>query len=179
MVCKRAFLVGAGHLSDDEMRSGSTALSSVWGGELLEYSCADDPREVLASLSKENGLVQVLGDPAINYCYRGSWLEALAAWREPTILMASSDSSGEMTGCASAYVALCQVLSVPLLGIIQVGGVWTPLHRKLDGLPWCGLIPGSEGNKLLSNDNSGKDQEIKVEEVVFRLRQRMLNLSFK
>ena len=87
--------------------------------------------------------------------------------------------SGEMTGCASAYAALCQTLSVPLVGIIQVGGVWNPWHRKLDGLPWCGWIPGERENKLIRNDNIGKHEEIKVEEIAFLLRKRILNLKFK
>jgi len=177
MVCQRPFLVGAGHFPDHEMRTASNALSQAWGFNLLEYSCSDDPREVMISLPEENGLVMLLGDPAATHCESGSWLEALAAWRKPAVLMVKTELTGELSGTPSAYAALCEILSVPLVGLVQVGGYWNPLHRRLDGLPWCGWIPSKEKTKLSEDVSFSTFQSMKIEEVVLVFRQRISHLT--
>ena len=178
MFCHRPFLVGAGQLSDLEIRSASHALAAVWGGHLLEYSCKENPIEILASLSKEEeGLVSLLGDPGTYYLSRGSWLEALAAWRKPTILMASSSITGKLSGCASAYAALCESLAVPLVGIIQVGGDWDPVSRRLDGLPWCGWLPCDRQADVEDGGNCCHSEKMIATEIVLLLRRRIVKLN--
>jgi len=178
MFCHRPFLVCAGQLSDREMRSGSHALAAVWGGHLLEYSCNENPIETLASLSKEeNGLVSLLGDPGAYYLAGGSWLEALAAWRQPTILMAATSLTGKLSGCASAYAALCESLAVPLVGIIQIGGDWDPVTRRLDGLPWCGWLPCDSQADVRDGENCSHSEKMITTEIVLLLRRRIMNLN--
>ena len=177
MVCYRPFLAGAGHLPEKEMRGASQAISQAWGLNLLEYACGENPREVLHSLAKEECLVSLFGDPATHHLDRGSWLEALADWRQPTILLVSPDSSGELSGTACAYAALCETLSVPLVGIVQVGGSWNALHRRLDGLPWCGWLPSNYKNDSTECGFFNTDEATKIEEItlLFRLRIKQLN----
>ncbi len=173
--CK-PFLVGAGCLPVDEMRAGSNAIAKAWGGKLIEYSCSDDPKEVLGSLPEEEGLVQLLGDAAMHNSYGGSWLEALGAWRQPIVLMTIPTSSGDLPGFASAYKALCESLSVPLVGIVQIGGDWESLHRRLDGLPWCGWLSKDCQSDLVNSDTLIKYEALKAEEIVLRLRQRLMDI---
>ncbi len=138
------FLVGTGQIPERNMRAASLELSRVWGGVFLNHCSGEDPHKVLKSIRRGNGLAQLTGDPASENFFGGSWLEALAAWRQPTILMCSPSLSGDIPGNAAAYVALCSVLSVPLVGIIQISGKWEPLRRRADGLPWCGWLPGDQ-----------------------------------
>jgi hypothetical protein len=45
------------------------------------------------------------------------------------------------SGTPAALVALLHQEGVPLVGLIQIGGVWEPDHRRQDGLPWLGCWP--------------------------------------
>ena len=176
MAFSRPFLVGAGCIPDDQMQSVSKVLAKAWGGKLIEHSCLEDPIKVLDSLPADQGLVQLLGDAAMQNAYRGSWLEALGAWRQPMILLAFPTNAG-VPGVAPAYTALCHALCVPLLGIIQVGGDWDSLHRKSDGLPWCGWLPiGSELQKV-EDKSFIQYEELKAEETTLILRKRLMDLS--
>ncbi len=171
MICNRPFLVTAGPISNQEIEFGSISLSNAWGGTLNKYSCSDSPRTVLEGLheSKSKGMVQLLGDAAVQHQEGGSWLEALAAWRKPAIVLANTSPSGEITGYAPAYAALCETLSVPLLGIIQVGGYWDSFKRRLDGLPWCGWI---------ASEKTSLNEFMTIEEVVIVLSTRNLTLNY-
>ena len=73
-----------------------------------------------------------------------SWLEALADWRMPTLLLALADADGEMPGHAAAHAALCRQLHVPLVGLVQLQGHWDAPARRRDGLPWCGWVPDTD-----------------------------------
>ena len=87
MLCSSPFLVGTGKLEDLSMQEASLLLAKAWGGSLYSYSCEENPLEVLKSLPNEVGLVQLSGDAAKSFPTGGSWLEALGAWRQPTILL--------------------------------------------------------------------------------------------
>ena len=102
MAFSRPFLVGAGCIPDHQMRSISKALAKAWGGNLIEFSCLEDPIKALDSLQDDQGLVQLLGDAAVQNSTRGSWLEALGAWRQPIILLVVPLMSGELPGVAHA-----------------------------------------------------------------------------
>ncbi len=141
MICCLPFLISAGQILESRMDDGSQSLSEVWGVDLVKLSSSDSPYEKLSSLRNKKKLIRVSGDPAVLHSEGGSWLEAIGSWRHPTILMVEPTESGmEIPGAAAAYVALCKKLSVPLVGILQLGGIWFPEKRKLDGLPWCGKL---------------------------------------
>ncbi len=173
----RPFLVGAGCIPYQEMKFGSNSLSKAWGGSLIEYSCLDDPVDILNSIPEDEGLVQLFGDAAMHQSMRGSWLEALAAWRKPIILMVLATPKGEPPGLASAYAALCGSLCAPLVGLVQVGGIWDPLNRKSDGLPWCGWIPGGCELETSTSIPIIEDEALMIETIVLKLRQRLLSLN--
>ena len=173
----RPFLVGAGCISDLEMRSGSKALSKLWGGQLIEHSCLADPTKVLGSLPEEGGLVQRLGDAAMHNSQGLSWMEALGAWRRPIILMVVPTSSGNMPGTASAYSALCKSLKVPLVGIVQLGGDWDSLNRRLDGLSWCGWLPRDHQPEMDGDKPVFKYDLLQTKKTVLILRERLISLN--
>ncbi len=179
MICHMPFVVGVGQLSDQSNKPAViAALANAWGGTFLEYSCSQCPDQILSSLPREKGLVNLTGDVAITRTNGMSWLEALGAWRQPIILTASPLSSGDIPGSAAAYVALCAILSVPLIGIVQVGGVWRNNERRLDGLPWCGCIQKKSFTEAMELDNAKYDLDVDLQALVALLkgRIRFLNL---
>ncbi len=176
MTFYRPFLVGVGQVSDDEMRSSSQSLSNVWGGSLIEFSCKESPINVFSSLPQEEGLARLLGDASIERPFGGCWLEALGAWRQPVILIVDSTSLEEVSGIASAYCALCKSFCIPLIGIIQLGGNWDPNKRSQDGLPWCGWIENYQNGTYF--EPSTRSGNTALQEIVFVLRHRMMDLSF-
>jgi hypothetical protein len=44
------------------------------------------------------------------------------------------------TGIPAAATALLQRWSVPVLGLLQWGGIWDASTRRRDGLPWIGQL---------------------------------------
>ncbi|MCX5968561.1 MAG: hypothetical protein NTV57_13155 [Cyanobacteria bacterium] len=72
----------------------------------------------------------------------GSWAEALGAWRQPCVLVIEAGQLA--TGWPAAGTALLQHWRVPLLGLLQWGGTWDAMARRRDGLPWLGIVAGTE-----------------------------------
>lgn len=68
----------------------------------------------------------------------GTWAEALGAWRQPTLLILSWQQLP--SGAAAAGIALLRQWRVPILGVLQWGGTWSPEGRRRDGLPWLGQL---------------------------------------
>jgi len=159
------FLIAIGDLPAESMSRISNALSLAWGWRLIEISFKQSPNETIGSLPPEGALVQFVGDVAMMHPSGGSWLESLGAWKIPVVLVVLSNSSGEVPGIASSYVALCKELSVPLIGIVQSGEPWISSERKLDGLPWCGFLPSD-----LLVENSSNESIFQLENLVERLK---------
>lgn len=78
-------------------------------------------------------------DPGQWIAGQGTWAEALGAWRQPVLAVIPAD--GHRTGMAASAVALMRQERVPLVGLIQLGGEWSPSERRRDGLPWLGAWP--------------------------------------
>ena len=177
MISKRFFLVGVGQQADDQLRVGAAALSATWGGALLELSCEKKPQEMLSGLKEQKeGLIYLSGDPAMTQP-GGCWLEALASWHMPTVLMVIPFDSGLIPGSATAYVALCKLLSVPLLGVLQVGGLWNPNERRADFLPWRGWIPINCRSTNRKEAVSSLDSKTYIQEASINLHTIMLNID--
>ena len=81
---------------------------------------------------------------ADNECGEGSWLEALACWHVPVLMLAEPRKDGRFAGIVPASVALARSLHVELLGLVQLGGSWSRSARRADGLPWCGCLQGPD-----------------------------------
>ena len=164
------FLVGAGPLAEPKMNAGSQQLAHAWEKRLIPHSCAEPPDLVLADLTAEQALVQLHGDAAM-LGTSGSWLEALAAWRQPVVLLVSPLPSGEISGIAAAYSALCTTLAVPLIGLVQLGGLWEQNKRREDGLLWCGWLQDHDSSLDRSVHN---DQRMDPKVVAAHLSRRLL-----
>ena len=141
------FLVGAGELPEAQMRAVTIALSRYWNNEFRKISCEQSPNEEISLLNQKDGLFQLEGDAASANHEGGCWLESLGTWKIPTILMVLSSSDGSVPGIASAYVALCKSLSVPLIGIVQLGrsgigkeDLWMDFHGVESYLYICQRI---------------------------------------
>lgn len=139
-------LVGAGPLPELSMREGAQLLAQRLSAELVPLACGSEPHsglQALASPQRERNrpaLLRLSGDAAMSQGSSGSWLDALAAWRCPVLLLAQPNAAGLIPGMAPASVALCHSLSIPLVGLAQLGGRWDLSARRMDGLPWCGLL---------------------------------------
>ena len=139
-------LVGAGPLPELSMREGAHYLADRFSAELVLLPCGSEPHsglQALASRQRERNhpiLLRLSGDAAMAQGSSGSWLDALAAWRCPVLLLAQPNAAGLIPGLAPASVALCHSLNIPLVGLAQLGGSWDLAARRMDGLPWCGLL---------------------------------------
>ncbi len=147
-------LVGAGPLPELSMREGSQYIADRFSAELIALACGEEPqnalREIASRQRDQNSvptLLRLCGDAAMVQG-SGSWLDALAAWRCPALLLVQPNSAGFIPGVAPASVALCYSLGIPLVGLVQLGGVWNPSARRMDGLPWCGRIGNGNGGEV-------------------------------
>lgn len=103
-------------------------------------TAADDPTDLLTALAEEApGWLLPLGlDPGQSVDGCGCWAEALAAWRQPVLLLVPGDGTLP-SGCACAYSALLHQVGVVSLGLVQMGGFTAPQPRR-DGLSWLGWL---------------------------------------
>ncbi|MFN9621786.1 MAG: hypothetical protein ACK587_02960 [Cyanobacteriota bacterium] len=104
-----------------------------------------DPQGQLRQLPTTGGgwLASLPLDPGHPLEQGGTWAEALGAWRQPTLLVIAYDQ--RPSGAAAASVALLRQWRVPLLGVVQWGGPWSPDQRRRDGLPWLGGLEDTGG----------------------------------
>jgi len=150
-------LVGAGPLPELSMREGAHCLADRFSAELVLLPCGSEPHsglQALASRQRERNhptLLRLSGDAAMAQGSSGSWLDALAAWRCPVLLLVQPNAAGLIPGLAPASVALCHSLNIPLVGLAQLGGSWDSAARRMDGLPWCGLLDTADGGGAASD----------------------------
>ena len=137
-------ILGAGPVPELAMKRACEAIAASCGCGLLSYACGESPHKVLASIGATGDLVRLCGDAARFDPDGGSWLEALADWRQPVLLLVPGDADGGIPGVGPAYAALCRELKVPLVGLAQLQGAWDATERRKDGLPWRGWIPAAE-----------------------------------
>lgn len=126
-----------------------------------------DPQRQLHQLQATGGgwLASLPLDPGHPLDQGGTWAEALGAWRQPTLLIIAWQQLP--SGAAASSVALLRQWRVPLLGVLQWGGSWSPDQRRRDGLPWLGRL----------EEASGPDQEESTRGVTDLLRRRWLLLD--
>ena len=104
-------------------------------------------------MTSGNGLILLKGDPARKIDGIGSWLEFFGNWNQPLVILAKSLPSGDTPGSVFAYYSLCKELSIPVMGILQVGGVWDENKKSKDNLPWCGYLPSTYNEGMKTNDS--------------------------
>ena len=118
-------------------------LLSDWQGDL-----ADSNRAFQALTAESPGWLQPLAlDPGQTVSGWECWAEALGAWRIPTCLLCSD--TDRAAGLARSHWALLRHYRVPLLGLIQAGGDWSPADRRTEGLPWLGQLGDQEASAEL------------------------------
>ena len=135
-------LVGAGSVPELRMREAAEDLARLWALPLQTHATGASPATVLTEA--EPGLIRLSGDPARQRHDGGHWLDALADWRRPLLLLVPGETDGSVSGQAAAYAALCDQLGAPLRGLIQIQGSWNQEQRRRDGLLWCGWIPARD-----------------------------------
>ena len=151
-------LVGASPLPGLSMREGAHYLADRFSAELVLLPCGSEPHsglQALASRQRERNhptLLCLSGDAAMAQGSSGSWLDALAAWRCPVLLLAQPNAAGLIPGLAPASVALCRSLNIPLVGLAQLGGSWDQAARRMDGLPWCGHLDTTDDDGTASDE---------------------------
>ena len=109
---------------------------------------ADCNRSLEALMAEPPGWLQPLAlDPGQSVSGWDCWAEALGAWRIPTCLVCSD--TDRAAGFARSHWALLRHYRVPLLGMIQLGGDWSPADRRSEGLPWLGQLGDQEASAQL------------------------------
>jgi hypothetical protein len=128
-VCSLPPLVAA----SDEGRGGTT-----------EDSSDAEVNVLMTELSGRGGswIVPLLQDPGRFQPWGGRWSELLGAWRQPTVLLIEAHQADG--GLPAACTALMQRCGVPLLGLIQWGGLFDQEARRRDGLLWLGALAQGE-----------------------------------
>ena len=142
-------VVGAGALPELPMSAACHDLASALDAVLVQEGCGQPPHPLLQTLtnscaSDQVTLLRLSGDAAVDESGQGSWLDALAAWRCPVLMLAEPRSDGRFAGIVPASVALARELKLSLVGLAQLGGTWSPELRRTDGLPWCGCLQGPD-----------------------------------
>ena len=142
-------VVGAGALPELPMSAACHDLASALDAVLVQEACGQPPHPLLQTLTNSSAsdhvtLLRLSGDAAVDESGQGSWLDALAAWRCPVLMLAEPRSDGRFAGIVPASVALARELKLSLVGLAQLGGTWSPELRRTDGLPWCGCLQGTD-----------------------------------
>lgn len=146
----RLLLAAAGPAGPVEvvLRQAGPRLAQQLDLSLRWIDSVQDPNAALTELATGDGigadrfapgwLACLPVDPGLPLEAGGSWAEALGAWRQPTLLLLSSEQMA--TGLPAALAALALQWRVPLLGLIQWGGAWDAAARRRDGLAWLGWL---------------------------------------
>ena len=144
-------VVGAGVLPDRLMSAACRDLARALDAVLVQEGCGQPPHPLLQTLTEMSSsatepftLLQISGDAAVDESGHGSWLDAIAAWRCSVLMLAEPRSDGRFAGIVRASVALAHELNLSLVGLAQMGGIWSPELRRTDGLPWCGCLQGPD-----------------------------------
>ena len=99
-------LVGAGPLPELKMRQACEALARACRCPLSTVASGASPAEILQTNPAATGLVRLSGDAARTTAKGdASWLQALADWRQPVLLLTSAEPDGAIPGAAAAYAA--------------------------------------------------------------------------
>jgi hypothetical protein len=123
-------------------RQAGPALAVALGLSLLEPLESSAPDGALAALTGQpvgrGALAPLLRDPGLPLDDGRHWATALGAWRQPVLGVLAPPQL--QTGLPAALTALLDQWLVPCLGLVQWGGPWEPQQRRLEGLPWLGVL---------------------------------------
>ena len=143
-------VIGAGALPELQMSAACSSLAAEFGAVLMEEGCGLSPHPLLRELDAKTSdssaltVLKLSGDVGVDESGAGSWIEALAAWRIPVLMLAQPRPDGRFGGIVPASVAFARSLNLSLLGLVQLGGEWDASARRHDGLPWCGCLQGPD-----------------------------------
>jgi len=122
--------------------AASQRLASLLALPLADWPPSGSATARLAALGERPAprLIPLLEDPGEWIAPDGRWADALGAWRQPTLLLL--EAAAVDGGRAAAYTALLLECRVPLVGLVQWGGLWNPQVRRREGLAWLGALGG-------------------------------------
>jgi hypothetical protein len=187
----RAVVVGAGleacvQRPDSANARVARSLALSLGLAQRAIDTPQDPRGQLQRLqaSSAGWLASLPLDPGHPLDGGGTWAEELGAWRQPALLVIAAHQLP--SGAAASTVALLRQWRVPLLGLVQWGGLWIPEQRRRDGLPWLGALEdqrkgeeeqtGEEG-QTGEEERNGEDREESARVVIDLLLRRWRGLD--
>ncbi|MCS5700138.1 hypothetical protein NZK32_13930 [Cyanobium sp. FGCU-52] len=124
--------------SSDLPAQAAPELAGRLGLEPARFAADETPDQALARLrsSGSSWIAALPCDPGLPLVAGGSWAEALGAWCQPVLLLVPADQLA--SGLPAAGAALLRQWGVPLVGLLQWDGPWSPVARRADGLPWLG-----------------------------------------
>ena len=156
MVNQSLVVLGAGALAELPMRRATQVLADGLSLPLQTVAAGQRADGVLEALPvSAPSVIRLSGDPGRMSSDGRSWLEALGAWRMPVLMLGAPLADGAMPGAVPAFCALCHQHRVPLLGLIQMGGLWNPVERRRDGLPWLGWL--ADADQLTAESQQQRD----------------------
>ncbi|MFO7630665.1 MAG: hypothetical protein R6W06_14365 [Prochlorococcaceae cyanobacterium] len=133
-------LVGCGLPAELEQWLAAAAPPLAAWLDLPLQRLGGEPASALAALQAAGPTLAWLPlDPGCWQGGCGTWVEALGAWRQPTLALIPAPQLA--AGQAAALTALLRQERVPLLGLLQLGGEWQAEARRADALPWLGHWP--------------------------------------
>lgn len=137
----------------------SRRLAEMLRRPVLELDATAGPDAALSGLSHQaeacggGWLAGLASDVGLSLADGRCWAEALGAWRQPVVLVIASHQLN--SGVPAAATALLRQWQVPLLGLLQWGGVWQAGERQRDGLPWLGVLEPDGRSDAAPADDSG------------------------
>ena len=141
MLDRSVLVIGAGPLPELLMARGCTTLAEALGLPLRTVNVGEAPDPWLRGQEGSSpALIRLCGDPGRIGSDGCSWMDALGAWRVPTLVLAMTGDDGAVPGIIPATVALCEARRVPVKALLQLGGRWNRSERLRDGLPWTGWL---------------------------------------
>jgi hypothetical protein len=137
----------------------SRRLAETLRRPVLELDTTAGPDAALSGLGHQaeacggGWLAGLESDVGLSLADGRCWAEALGAWRQPVVLVIASHQL--YSGVPAAATALLRQWQVPLLGLLQWGGVWQAGERQREGLPWLGLLEPEDRSDAAPADDSG------------------------
>lgn len=134
-------VVGAGALPELQMSAACHSLAAECGAVLLEEGSSLAPHELLRELAANASdstaltLLRLSGDVGVDESGEGSWMEALAAWRIPVLMLAQPRPDGRYGGIVPAFVALADSSTFPAWDLCNWAANGMPPHAAMMVFP--------------------------------------------
>lgn len=126
-----------------QLHQAAEDLAGLLGLPLRSLGPVEDPERALAALDpsapSRGWLAPLPLDLGRSLADGSCWADHLGAWAQPCLLVVTAAQLA--CGLPRAGAALLRQQQVPLVGLLQQGGLWEEAARHGEGLPWLGRLP--------------------------------------